>query len=105
MKNLFIILTTGFLISIALKAQSNYPRTELLTRITRAYPAISPEGTKFAFMSNADEDFDIYVMSITQRKLEKLTHTDARDGTPVGFRMGRKSPFNHFETATLKFTL
>lgn len=91
-----IAFCVSLLMVILISAQNKFPKTEPLTRITRAYPAISPDGTKLAFMSNADGDFDIYVMSINERKLAKLTNTDSRDGTPVWSPDGKKIVFQSF---------
>jgi TolB protein len=47
--------------------------TTLLTRVTNAYPSYSPDGSKIAYMSNADGDFDIYVVEPARGERRKLT--------------------------------
>ena len=55
----------------------------LVTRVTNAYPAFSPDGKQVAYMSNADGDFDIYVRTLDDRIVRKLTDAPDQDGTPV----------------------
>jgi TolB protein len=46
-------------------------------------PALSPDGQKVAFMSNREENWDIYVANIDGSNLQRLTTDPARDGLPA----------------------
>ena len=83
LKNSYYFLIILFHVSL-LKAQS-IPPAELLSRITNAYPSFSPDGSKIAYMSNADGDFDIYILYLntSEQKIEKLTDAPGQDGMPV----------------------
>lgn len=69
------------------------PRAELLVRTTDAYPAFSPDGTKIAYMSNPDEEFDVYVVDLPAGSRKRLTDAPERDGTPVWSPDGTKIAF------------
>ena len=68
----------------------------LAVRVTNAYPSISPDGKKVAYMSNAGRDFEIYVSSLDRAVREQLTDTPGRDGTPVWSPDGREIAFQSF---------
>ena len=67
--------------------------SELLNRVTDAYPSYSPDGDWIAYMSNADGDFDIYVMSPSLGERRKLTDAPGQDGQPVWSPDGRRIAF------------
>jgi Tol biopolymer transport system component len=74
-----------------------------LTRLTRnaaadRQPAVSPDGSRIAFVSDRDGDFDVYVMkaapeSSTNRAV-KLTRNTAPDFAPDWSPVGRKLAFS-----------
>ena len=65
----------------------------LLSRVTNAYPAYSPDGSKIAYMSNADGDFDIYVVVPDSGTRRKLTDAPGQDGQPVWSPDGTRIAF------------
>lgn len=69
---------------------------ELLTRITNAYPDYHPNGGKVAYMSNADGDFDVYVLDLSDWSRTQLTDAPERDGTPVWSPDGTRIAFQSF---------
>ncbi|MDT8304267.1 MAG: hypothetical protein RQ760_22475, partial [Sedimentisphaerales bacterium] len=72
------------------------PRAELATRVTNAYPAYSPDGAWIAYMSNADGDFDIYVMNLAEGVRRQLTDAPGRDGTPAWSPDGSRIAFQSY---------
>lgn len=46
-------------------------------------PALSPDGQKVAFMSNREDNWDIYIINIDGSNLQRLTTDLARDGLPT----------------------
>lgn len=77
-------------------AQDQPQSPELATRVTNAYPAFSPDGRWIAYMSNADGDFDIYVMNLTTGVRHQLTDAMDRDGTPAWSPDGTQIAFQSF---------
>lgn len=88
-----LFLTLWFILA---QAQSTISSAELITRITNAYGAFSPDGQKIAYMSNADGDFDIYVRYLNERIVQKLTDAPDRDGTPLWSPDGSQIAFQSF---------
>lgn len=68
-------------------------RPELLVRVTDAYPAFSPDGSKIAYESNVDGDFDVYVVDLAAGTRAKLTDSPGRDGTPAWSPDGSRIAF------------
>ncbi len=56
---------------------------ELTADDTDTAPAISPDGTQVAFMSNRDGNWDIYLVGIDGKDLRRLTDDPAQDGLPA----------------------
>ncbi|MBN1993841.1 MAG: PD40 domain-containing protein [Anaerolineae bacterium] len=46
-------------------------------------PALSPDGSKIAFMSNRDENWEIYLVNSDGSGLQRLTDDPANDGLPA----------------------
>lgn len=46
-------------------------------------PTWSPDGSKVAFSSNKDGDYDIYVVEVETGQVEKLTSNDKNDIGPA----------------------
>lgn len=97
LKYFFKIVLFSFTILIQnsfLKAQT-IAKAELISRITNAYPSFSPDGSQIAYMSNADGDFDIYVLypNTSEQKIAKLTDAPGQDGMPVYSPDGSKIAF------------
>ncbi|WP_394748919.1 DUF5050 domain-containing protein [Spongiimicrobium salis] len=58
-----------------------------ITRLTHHdgeewHPEVSPDGTRIAFMSNRDGNFEIYVMNIDGSHQKRLTHSAIGDWYP-----------------------
>ncbi len=47
--------------------------------VFKADAVYSPDGSKIAFISNADGDFDVYVMNANGTSLRKVTENEAND--------------------------
>ena len=56
-------------------------------------PAISPDGSKIAFVSQRDGDSEIYVLTIADNTLTKLTDNSASDADPEWSTDGDKIAF------------
>ena len=54
-------------------------------------PAISPDGKSIAFASNRLQNAELYLMDITTRELQQLTHTDELDEYMPAFSPDGKS--------------
>lgn len=64
------------------------PFTLPVTRLTAnnwddKYPAISPDGSKIAFASNRDKQWDIYILDLKADTLTRLTQTKTYDSSPA----------------------
>jgi len=66
------------LLALAARVAAGQDAPTLLTRVTNAYPSYSPDGAKIAYMSNADGDFDIYVMEPDSGTIVKRDHAETR---------------------------
>ncbi len=53
-------------------------------------PAYSPDGTRIAFVSNRDANFEVYVVNADGTELERLTTTPANEGEPSWTPDGRQ---------------
>jgi TolB protein len=88
------LLVIALTVSPAVTGQDKgLPKAELITRVTNAYPAYSPDAERVAYMSNADGDFDIYVRTLGEQVVQKLTDAPGQDGTPVWSPDGSKIAF------------
>ena len=72
------------------------PASQLLNRVTNAYPAFSPDGDWVAYMSTADGDFDVYAVSPSRGERRQLTNAAGRDGTPAWSPDGSQIAFQSF---------
>ena len=79
-------------LATAAPARAQDPAT-LVSRVTNAYPAYSPDGAKIAYMSNADGDFDIYVVLPDSGVRRKLTDAPGQDGQPAWSPDGARIAF------------
>jgi Tol biopolymer transport system component len=73
------------------------------TTITGGYPSFSPDGTKIAFNSNANNIRNIFVMNSDGTNLQQLTSTGldsqaawSPDGTKIAFASNRTGAFQIF---------
>ncbi len=86
------VFAVGFPLAL-LRGQPAVSSGELVSRVTNAYPVFSPDGKWIAYMSNADGDFDIYVRSLNEHVVKKLTNAPDQDGTPAWSPDGKKIAF------------
>ena len=47
------------------------------------YPAVSPDGTRLAFASHRDGYWDIYILTLSDGSIKRLTNTPAFDSRPA----------------------
>ena len=57
------ILVLVLFFNTTVHAQNTLPRAEILTRFTYAYPALSHDGARVAYMANVDGDFGLCTVS------------------------------------------
>jgi serine/threonine protein kinase/Tol biopolymer transport system component len=57
--------------------------TQLTTEGNASYPAVSPDGSRMAFQSNRDGDWDIYVMTLASGAVEQLVDTAVDERIPA----------------------
>lgn len=57
------------------------------------WPAISPDGTRLAFQSDAAGDFDVWILDYRDRSLSRLTTSASFDGQPVWSPDGTRLAF------------
>jgi dipeptidyl aminopeptidase/acylaminoacyl peptidase/uncharacterized lipoprotein NlpE involved in copper resistance len=67
--------------------------TELLVRVTTAYPCIAADGKRIAYESNAAGDLDVYVVDLAAGTRHRLTDAPGRDGTPTWSPDGQRIAF------------
>ncbi len=65
----------------------------LTDQIGDTAPSVSPDGKKVAFMSNRNNNWDIYVINIDGSNLQRLTTDDAQDGLPTWSPDGKAIAF------------
>ena len=46
-------------------------------------PAVSPDGSRIAFTSTRDGNYDVYVMDIDGKNVKRITHSDEREDYPA----------------------
>jgi TolB protein len=57
---------------------------ETITNVeTDTAPSLSPDGSKVAFMSRREENWDVYVVNVDGSGLQRLTRDSSQDGLPV----------------------
>lgn len=88
---LFACVSAGVLLAAPVPTGAGGPR--LVSRVTNAYPSYSPDGSTIAYMSNADGDFDIYVVDLAGGVRRRLTDSPELDGTPSWSPDGRRIAF------------
>ncbi len=76
------------------------------TRLTNnvfqdSLPSWSPDGTKIAFNTNRDNDFEIYVMNADGSNQTRLTNSPAEDAHPMWSPDGSKIVFHSRRTGNL----
>ncbi len=65
----------------------------------------SHDGSKIAFVSRRDNNFEIYIMNIDGSGQINLTNNPANDSWPIFLPMVLKSPSHLTEMVMLKYTL
>ena len=98
-----------FLINVDGTNLRNLTRTPA---VDERYPTWSPDGTRIAFHSDADGDYDIYVIHIDETGLTALPHNDTQDlgpdwspdGTQIAFHTDQWGPPYEIAILTLQTT-
>ncbi len=53
-------------------------------------PTVSPDGTRVAFVSTRDGNYEIYVMDIDGSNVRRITHSEERDDYPAWHPNGKQ---------------
>jgi TolB protein len=65
------------------------------------FPSWSPDGEKIAFQSNRTGNEDIYVLSLNDKGLSRITNDPAKDGRPTWSPDGNKIAFSSDRSGNL----
>ena len=80
-------------------------RARRLTRGGGEYPAWSPDGRRIVFMSSRSGDYEIYVINVDGRQLQRLTRRPGEDGWPAWSHDGKHIAFTAAATHPLGFDI
>jgi len=67
-----------------------------LTDFSSEEPRISPDGTRVAFVSNLNDNTDIYVLEIATRSITRITDAPQKDSAPSWSPDGTRIAFESF---------
>lgn len=75
-------------------------------QLTRGYsparaPALSPDGSRLAFQSRKDGNWEIYVLDLLSGQITRLTHDLAYDGAPTWSPDGSQIAFESYRAGDL----
>jgi TolB protein len=69
------------------------------------YPAVHPDGTKIAFSSNRSGFWDLYILDLTNGKVDQLTNTPEYDGAPTWSPDGKWIAFESYLDENLEIQI
>ena len=67
-----------------------------LTELEAEDPSISPDGTRVAFVSNVNDNMDIYVLEIASLNITRVTNAPEKDASPSWSPDGTRLVFESF---------
>lgn len=85
------------------------PNGTELTRLTvnaslsiGSTPKLSPDGTKIAFVSDVENNFDIYVLDLNSGEITRITDSPEKDASPSWSPDGKHLVFESFRDGNLE---